>query len=201
LPSALCQRIGLAPDQPYILHVGGNQWYKNRPGVVRIFRELAAMEPFTNARLVMAGKPFPPDLRALVDRTGLADRILSVTGTSNEELEALYSNAIALLFPSLEEGFGWPIAEAQACGCPVITTRRNPMAEVAGDAAIYIDPEDPGGPAAVAHTIVAGMGRNLEHREALRSAGFRNVTRFEEGRIASEYCEFYATVLEGRNKS
>ncbi len=188
MPSALRERIGLAPDETFFLHVGGNQWYKNRPAVVRIFKELAAMPEFAAAKLVMAGKPMPASLRSLVQEFGLRDRVLEVVGTSNEELEALYSHALALIFPSLEEGFGWPIAEAQACGCPVSTTDRAPMTEVAGGAAILFDPSDAAGAAAAIRTGLAG-------RETLRQAGFQNVERFAEGRIVAEYLEFYRSVV------
>jgi glycosyltransferase involved in cell wall biosynthesis len=61
-----------------------------------------------------------------------------MTDVSDRQLSAIYSLAAVLLFPSLEEGFGWPVAEAMACGCPVITTAAAPMTEVGGDAAVYI---------------------------------------------------------------
>jgi glycosyltransferase involved in cell wall biosynthesis len=71
-----------------------------------------------------------------------------------EQLRALYTGAPALLFPSLEEGFGWLILEAQACGCPVITIARPPMTEAAGGAAILINPEEVAGAAAEIHTRI-----------------------------------------------
>jgi glycosyltransferase involved in cell wall biosynthesis len=190
MDEALLARLGLKAGEPYFLHVGGNQWYKNRPGVVRIFRELAAMEDFKTARLVMVGKPLPPLLRAMVEESGLAPRVIEFVGSSNEELQALYSHALALVFPSREEGFGWPIVEAQACGCPVAVTGRAPMTEVAGDAAIFIDPDDP---AAAAMAIRDG----LVDRDGLREAGLHNATRFAEGKIVEEYRDFYAAVLRG----
>lgn len=61
---------------------------------------------------------------------------------SDEELAALYRGARCLVYASLYEGFGIPVAEALACGCPVVTSRDSPMAELAGDAAVYVDPED-----------------------------------------------------------
>jgi len=146
------------------------------------------MPEYVTAKLVMAGKPLPASLKAWVDGSELADRVIAVTGTSNEELQALYSHAQALIFPSLEEGFGWPIAEAQACGCPVATTGRAPMTEVAGDAAILFDPNDP---VEAAKTIRDGLLR----AGSLRAAGLRNVERFAEGKIVDEYRDFYAKIL------
>ena len=112
-------------------------------GVVRIFAHLAALPQFAQHHLVLAGKPWTRELRELIRHVGLAERVHEWVDVSNEDLRALYSAADALIFPSLQEGFGWPIAEAQACGCPVFTTNRPPMTEVGADAAAYFDPDDP----------------------------------------------------------
>jgi len=191
IPEALHARIGLAAGERYFLHVGGNQWYKNRSAVVGIFRELSIMPEYAMAKLVMVGKPLPGELKARIEGSELADQVISVVGSSNEELEGLYSHALALIFPSLEEGFGWPIAEAQACGCPVATTGQAPMTEVAGEAAIFFDPEDAAGAA-------KAIRDGLVDREALREAGLRDVGRFDEGKIVEEYRGFYAAVLAER---
>ena len=191
LPATLKARFGLAESEKYFLHVGGNQWYKNRPAAVQIFRELITMQEFTGAKLIMAGKPLPASLKSFIDGSELADRVLPITGTSNEELEALYSNALALIFPSLEEGFGWPIAEAQACGCPVATTNRPPMTEVAGKAAILFDPAQP---KQAAEAIRHGLA-NTPGRQSLIAAGLENVQRFEESKIIEQYRHFYAAIM------
>jgi glycosyltransferase involved in cell wall biosynthesis len=188
LSTELISRLGLRTGERYFLHVGGNQWYKNRAGVLRIFALLAEIDEFSRARLVMAGKPLTAELREAIREERLGDRVIEAVDATNEELQALYGNALALLFPSLEEGFGWPIIEAQACGCPVITTDREPMSEVAGQAVILIDPANP--PAA-AKVIATG----LKGREQLRAAGFKNLERFDEESIAMQYCAFYEAIL------
>jgi glycosyltransferase involved in cell wall biosynthesis len=185
---ALASRLELLPGERYFLHVGGNQWYKNRVGVLRIFARLAEMGEFSTAKLVMAGKGLPVELREAIREERLGDRVIEAVDATNEELQALYGNALALLFPSLEEGFGWPILEAQACGCPVVTTGRSPMSEVAGEAAILIDPMDPRG---AATAIAIG----LKGRERLRSAGFKNLERFGQETIADQYCAVYDAIL------
>ncbi|HUH61529.1 MAG TPA: glycosyltransferase family 1 protein [Terracidiphilus sp.] len=187
IPVSLLDRLGLNPGEPYLLHIGGNQWYKNRAGAVRIFAQLIGHSEFDSAKLVFAGKRWTPELRAAVREAGLAGQVIEAGELSNKDLQALLSHAVALLYPSLEEGFGWPIIEAQACGCPVITTCRPPMSEVAGDAAILIDPADP---AAAVDAIAAG----LQHRDQLRSAGFRNVERYRESSIARQYCDLYEEI-------
>ena len=112
------------------------------------------------------------------------DRILERVEIPNEELQALYSGALALLFPSREEGFGWPVLEAQACGCPVITSNRAPMTEIAGDAALFIDVESP---ELAAQTIA----EQISSLPSLREAGFRNLDRFATDKIIDSYLAFY----------
>ena len=117
------------PQIPYLLHVGSNLRRKNREGVLRIF---ARTVPRWNGRLVFAGEPLTRELSALADSLGLADRVINVPKPDNAMLEALHNRALALLFPSRFEGFGWPIIEAQACGCPVICSDADPLPEVTG---------------------------------------------------------------------
>lgn len=182
------RRLGAIEPWPFFVHVGGNQWYKNRVGVVRLFMQLAALPQFQAHHLILAGKPWPDDLRSLVLGSGLAARIHEWTEVANEDLCAMYSTAEALLFPSLQEGFGWPIAEAQTCGCPVVTTNRAPMTEVGGDAAVYIDPDDMVGAA----TLIA---RALDLRQTLVAAGLRNADRFASEKMAAGYVAAYRSVL------
>jgi glycosyltransferase involved in cell wall biosynthesis len=125
---------------PFLLHVGGDQWYKNRPGVLRIFSHLLQFPGISELKLVMVGKPWSAEMRRFVSEQGLGGKVVELVNVSNEDLRALYSSAMALVFPSLYEGFGWPILEAQACGCPVFTSNRPPMTEVGNDTAIYLDP-------------------------------------------------------------
>lgn len=181
--------LGLDHSRPFFLHVGGNSWYKNRLGVLRIFAELIRKPRFNSHGLVMAGKPWSSEMRQLAAALGLEDRAVELVNVSNEDLRALYSTATALLFPSFEEGFGWPIIEAQACGCPVITTNRPPMTDVGGEAAIYIDPEDEVG---AAETIVM----ELSEPGRWRSAGFENASRYSRKAMISNYVECYREAID-----
>jgi glycosyltransferase involved in cell wall biosynthesis len=167
----LLARMGLAPGTPYVLHVGSNSWYKNRLAVVRIFASLRGHTAFAEAHLLLAGKPWDEDLTQAVAASGCEGVIHNAGEVSNDELRALYSAAALFLFPSREEGFGWPIREAQACGCLVATTNRGPMTEVAGSAAILIDPAEP---AAAAAAIAAESARYPQ----LRAAGLANAATF-----------------------
>jgi len=173
--------LDLAAGDEYLLHVGKDNWYKNRPGVLRIMAELRKNPRFGSVRLVMAGARLPASLK---DAARELQGVVECAGPGDDQLRALYSGALALLFPSFEEGFGWPILEAQACGCPVITTARPPMAQVAGSAAILIDPEDTVG---AAHTIAVRIGEV----DALRSAGLENVRAYSLEKTMEQYCALY----------
>lgn len=179
---------GLAGDADYLIHVGSNSWYKNRPAVVRIFAALKQSSRFRDTRLLLAGKPGDAELRQVIADSGVADSIHELHTVSNEDLRALYSGARALLFPSREEGFGWPILEAQACGCPVITTNRAPMTEVAGGAAILIDPQDASAAAAL---ILSEIDRLPE----LAASGLRNAALFSVSRAMDHYVEAYEAAI------
>jgi glycosyltransferase involved in cell wall biosynthesis len=128
-------------NKRYVFHVGGDQWYKNREGVVRIFGRLALSHP--DLKLIMAGKPLGEELLRLIEQENLGGKVIFTGTITNEQLRALYSRAEAVVFPSLKEGFGWPIIESQACGCPVVTSNRPPMNHIAGPAALLADPENP----------------------------------------------------------
>ncbi|MBS1801931.1 MAG: glycosyltransferase family 4 protein [Acidobacteria bacterium] len=178
---------GLKAGEQYLIHVGGNSWYKNRIGVLRIFAHFVKLPEYTNYRLVMVGLNWTSKMRTFVRENGLSGRVTEALGIGPSALKELYCNASALIFPSLEEGFGWPVLEAQACGCPVVTTGRPPMTEVAGEAAVFIDPHEPDR-AAEAITIAIRRG------EALRAAGFRNLERFNEAKVAARYMDLYETI-------
>lgn len=178
-------------DRRFVLHVGGNAWYKNRLGVLRIYSALLQMEPGA-PHLIMVGEPFTPEMERFVQEGGLSGRVLSIVGCDTDDLRAFYSAAELLLFPSLAEGFGWPILEAQACGCRVVTTGRPPMAEVGGDAAAYCDPCN-------LKEVVALLSQVLqEPPEARRQrvgAGLANAARFSTHAMIDGYLELYQRLL------
>ncbi len=106
----------------FFLHVGGNQWYKNRLGALQLFHALIQFPEYRLHHFAMVGQPLTDELRNYIAVRNLNGRVHELVDITNEELEALYSRAEALLFPSLAEGFGWPPIEAQACGCPVVSS-------------------------------------------------------------------------------
>jgi glycosyltransferase involved in cell wall biosynthesis len=188
--AAVRTKLGLAAGDRYLLHVSGNQWYKNRPGLLRIFRMLRERTR-DGLKLVMAGAALTPELREFAATNLPQGSVIEVHAPADEELWALYAGATALLFPSLYEGFGWPIAEAQRCGCPVIVSNRAPMTEVAGPAALHIDPCDEAG---AAETIAA----KLDGLARLRDAGSENSLRFDPEVVFAAYEGFFKGVLRVR---
>jgi glycosyltransferase involved in cell wall biosynthesis len=180
-------RLGLADARPFLLHVGGNSWHKNRVGVLRIFKEIVSAPERAGLRLVIAGKPWTSSMHDYVRQAGMEERVVELANVSNEELRALYSAAEALLFPSLYEGFGWPIIEAQACGCPVFTSDRLPMTEVAGRGAVYFDPTDELGAARIVAAHLADLG-------GIRILGAENAKRFSRDAMLAGYLEAYRKV-------
>ncbi len=177
---------GLGDKNEFYLNVGGGQWYKNRPGLLRIFAEIRRKQT-PAPLLVMIGKPLSATDAALAAKLGLAEQVRHFPNVSNEDLAAFYSLARGLIFPSWEEGFGWPIAEAQACGCPVFTSNRAPMTEVGGPAAVYFDPADP---VDAAHRILAARSEEA----ALRARGLIRAERWTASRMLGSYAELYRSL-------
>jgi glycosyltransferase involved in cell wall biosynthesis len=188
IASAHLAKLGIPADARFILHIGGNNWYKNRIGALRIFNALRRLLADPGLKLVMAGKPLTDALLTEASQLGLDRALLQITSPSDGELNALYSSAMLLLFPSLGEGFGWPIIEAQACGCPVVTSARPPMDEIAGSGAIFIDPSAP----EAAASVIAG---SLSRLDQLRDAGLENARRFDVNQMSLAYIRLYENIM------
>jgi glycosyltransferase involved in cell wall biosynthesis len=129
--TAFRARNGLPPEAPILLNIGRN-FYKNRAGVVEVFRRVALNR--SDAHLVFVGSP-TPDLSAAILRGGLSGRVSFIPHIAEEDISACYSAASILLFPSLYEGFGYPVLEAQLAGTPVVCSDAGSLAEVAGEGA------------------------------------------------------------------
>lgn len=121
----------------YLLHVGGNQWYKNRIGVIEMYDQWRVQYGIY-LPLLMIGYAPTDDLIKAKNESVFNNDIYFLTQLKDEYVQQAYAGATVFLFPSLAEGFGWPIAEAMASGCMVITTKEAPMTEVAGNAGFLI---------------------------------------------------------------
>jgi len=181
----------------YILHVGDDSWYKNRRAVVEMFGELQRATDQTDLWLMMAGRPLGPELRALIEELGVADRVVEFAAVEHEDLCAIYSAAEMLFFPSLQEGFGWPIIEAQACGCRVVTTGRGPMNDIGGNAAAYLQPEDFG---ASLDVLLNVLYEDARQRQERIERGLANAAQYSTARMIEGYVALYRSALMQRSQ-
>jgi glycosyltransferase involved in cell wall biosynthesis len=124
------------PGYPYMLCVSNRKAHKNEPRVLEAFALAKLPE---DVRLVLTGKSTEALLQQ-ASQLGIDGRVIFLGRVEESELPSLYRGAVALLFPSLYEGFGLPVIEAMACGTPVLTSNTTSLPEVAGDAAILVDP-------------------------------------------------------------
>lgn len=165
---------------PYYLFVGTIQPRKN---LERLFK---AFESVAKGNLVIVGSKgwLSDKIYKLPKRLGIESRVKFLGYVEDKDLPALYSGAIALTFPSLFEGFGLPILEAQACGCPVLTSNVSSMPEVARKGAIFVDPYS-------IDDIIRGMRKIMDNdiRMNLIKAGFENIKRFSWEKCARETLE------------
>ena len=115
-------------ESRYVMHIGSDSWYKNRVSVLRIFSKLTEDEP--DLKLVFIGPEYSDNVLRENQCEHLAEQLLYLKNIDDETLRNIYREADLLLFPSWIEGFGWPILEAQACGCAVFTLDQAPMNEL-----------------------------------------------------------------------
>ncbi|CAN5772870.1 hypothetical protein BH11VER1_BH11VER1_10700 [soil metagenome] len=166
------------PDA-FFLHVGNSMWYKNRQAVLRIYAAIQAMQT-TPPELVMMGEPPTPQELRLAKALAIEGHIHWIPRAPDAWIKQGYRQAVALIFPSLEEGFGWPVLEAMSQGCPVFTSNFAPLTEVGGDAVEYIDPHDPEGAARlISQKIYLGeTWRSHQSGKGRERAGLFTTTSF-----------------------
>lgn len=165
------------PGYPYLLCVGNRKAHKNEARVVEAF---ARAEISRDIRLLFTGEP-SADLTRLARGQAVSERIIFFGGVPEAELPGIYRGAMVLLFPSLYEGFGLPVIEAMACGTPVLTANATALPEVAGDAALLVDP-----------LSVSQIARGIEQlcgdeilRQELRRKGLAQAARFSWEDVAA----------------
>jgi len=179
---------------PYILAVGNLQPRKNLGGLIRAVASLKRNngKPF---QLVIAGKAKwrDSDIFSEVRRLSLEEDVCFLGYVPDEVLTILYNNASVFAYPSLYEGFGLPVLEAMACGAPVVSSRCTSLPEVAGDAALMVDPTDRSGLADVLGEVL-----NDEVLQAtLREKGLKQAARFSWAQTAGKTWDVYRQIVEG----
>jgi glycosyltransferase involved in cell wall biosynthesis len=167
------------PQENYFLCLGRSAPHKNWARVLSAFARLLGQGQYELWLVGPTDQRFTPTLMNQAKELGMTDRIKVLDFLEPERLVNVINQAIALVFPSLREGFGLPILEAMACGTPVITSKHPPMSEVAGAGALLVDPLE-------VESIAQAMERLVREqalRSHLRAAGFDNLEKFSQQRM------------------
>ena len=195
----LGNKRGINLENGYILHVGGNQFYKNRIGVIQIYEAWALNFNINNIPLLLVGAQPNEALVLQQLKAKNSKNIHFLTELSNAELQLAYQGASVLVYPSLYEGFGWPIAEAMASGCSVITTGEAPMNEVAGNAAYYLPKKPIHGSQKwaeqAAKTLQEVIGLDDKRRATNRSDAIEQAKRFNTQQALDSIEQAYIKIL------
>ena len=162
------------PTRNYFLYIGRQDPYKN---LQRLITAFSALPHRNDYELWLAGpydQRYSPLLEIQTQELGISHLVKFLNYVSYDELPIIINQAIALVFPSLWEGFGLPVLEAMACATPVITSNVSSLPEVAGDAAILINPYNPGEITAAMTTII----NDSETRKQLSEKGLKRANQF-----------------------
>jgi glycosyltransferase involved in cell wall biosynthesis len=177
-------------SEPFLLSIGGVSPNKNHERMLRAFA--AAFPAGSKVRFAVVNRfGSPAQLVALAKELGVAERYISLGSPSDDELVTLLNGASGLLFCSIIEGFGLPILEAMACGCPVVTSNRSCMPEIAGSAALLTDPYDTSDMARQFARLLSEPGLAQE----LSGRGLERAASFTWHRAAQETLEVYGECL------
>lgn len=177
---------GVPSQLPYLLYVGSRVHYKNFSALLEAYHR---WEHCDAVQLVVVGAPWSKEERQFLEAAGLVRRVRLLSQVDDAALCRLYNGALAFVFPSLEEGFGIPLLEAMACGCPVVASRIPSTVEVAADCPIYFEPDRP-------ETLLSALD---EVRQAGRAsgrveAGLERVKRYSWDETARLTLEVYRQV-------
>lgn len=175
----------------FFLSLAGLQRRKNLPNLIKAF-SLAKERSEINHKLVMVGAASWQHSTILneVEASPVKDEIMWLKFVAEEDLPAIYNLATALIFPSLYEGFGLPLLEAMACGCPVVCSNTSSLPEIAGGAAILVDPTN-------VEQLADGIYRVITEdklRNSLTKKGLKRASYFSWQRAARETLEVFEEV-------
>jgi glycosyltransferase involved in cell wall biosynthesis len=181
-------RSEMGVGKPFLLYVGGRTHYKNFAGLLRAYSVWSRRK---EVALVVVGHAWLKGERRLLAELGIDKGVHLFTDVDDESLCYLYNKAVAFIYPSLYEGFGIPLLEAMACGCPVIASRIPSTVEVAGNCPIYFEPTDK-------EQLLGGLdaalrkGRESEH---VRS-GLERVRQYSWDKTARRTLNVYQALSE-----
>jgi glycosyltransferase involved in cell wall biosynthesis len=174
---------------PYFLVVGNRSGYKNFSAAAQAFASISGK--WKQIQLRLAGPPLSAEESGMLSQLGILDRVQSLGRPSEEALGQAYAGSVALVYPSLIEGFGFPIVEAMACGTPVITSDCSSLKEVAGGCALLANPQKPA-------EIASAMEHLLENesaRASLIEKGRAHARLFRWDRAGQQLAQAYSEIL------
>ena len=174
-------RLGVG-DGPIVLNVGAKKVHKNQIRLVEALPRIRETVPGASLVLAGAATPYESELRAAADRLGVGAAVALPGYVSSSDLEGLYAAASSFAFPSLNEGFGLPLLEAMGHDLPIVTSSVSSLPEVAGDAALLVDPMS-------VDELAGALARVLSDaalRDRLVAAGRRRLEAFSWRRTAEE---------------
>ena len=191
---ATARRLGI--DDLFVLAVGSLEPRKNLERLLDAWMALPDRLRRTHQLFVEGADGLRQrNILRRLDGLTQTESVVRAERLSDSELAALYRRARALVFPSLAEGFGLPVAEAMACGAPVVTSNSSSLPEVAGDAAILVDPEDGDAIAAA----VAGVLEDEGLRRDLRERGYERSRSFSRDALLPRLLEIYRRAAQRLN--
>lgn len=176
----------------YILFLGTLEPRKDVVTLLQAYAQICDRPLAANVKLVIAGGPGwgDEDVRAACASLQLTDHVIFTGFVEEDHLPDLYRGAALFVYPSLYEGFGLPILEAMACGVPVITSNVSSMPEVAGQAAILVEPRQP---QALADAMASVLGDD-QRRDTLRHLGLERARQFSWERVARQVLAVYRSL-------
>ncbi len=187
--TSVLQKYGL--NRPFFLTIGRLEEKKNTKGIIEAFATFKRIaKDHDKHQLVLVGNPGYnySEVEETMRRNDIAHDVHEIGWVAQEELPYLLNAATCFLLPSLYEGFGIPIIEAMACGTPVITSNVASMPEVAGNAAILVDPKRPD---AIAHAMQT-LAEDSALRAAYREKGFQRIQLFSWRKCAEQTLQLFA---------
>ncbi len=173
--------------RPYLLYVGERLHYKGFGALIRAYARWAGCDM---ANLLVVGPKWSRRETEELARLNVRGRVVLVGQVDDHALCLLYNRALALVFPSLYEGFGLPLLEAMACGCPVVASRIPSTVEVAGEYPFYFEPESE-------ESLLAALDRALDEGKQTQrmTLGFKRAKQFSWDKTADQTLTTYRALL------
>jgi len=182
------EKYKLNPQCKWVM-VSGAEFYKNHEASLKAFRKLIDLG-YEDLRLIKTGKP-SREFTFLIESLGLSEYVTELFLDDFSELPLLYNFIDCLMFPSLYEGFGMPVAEALACGTPVVISKRGSLPEVAGDLCSALEPNDIDG-------LAQELSKSLSDEaliDYISEKGPEFMQRFSVYNTSKELTQFYSSII------